>query len=86
MNTRVASVVFKKEYETRLMRAGLKRKFVANLIAYHGRMNLPMVADTLNRQEDWYSFIACAFLWETSVEGNGYWYDVANMRALKIAK
>lgn len=86
MSTRVALVVFKKEYETRLIRAGLKRKFIANIIADHGRKNLLNVAESLNRQEDWHEFIASAFLWETSVEGADYWCNVANMRALKIAK
>lgn len=75
------TIVFKKEFESKLKELKIKTKFVNN-IKDDCRMNgysLQYRINQLNRYTTWYDFIDHAFCWYNTLEGKAYWEDIADL-------
>lgn len=77
------TIVFKKEFESKLKVLKIKTKFVKNMKndckRYNHDFNLQDRINRLNRYTAWYNFIDHAFLWCDTPEGHDYWIAIADL-------
>lgn len=86
------TIIFKPEFNTKLINLGIKTRFIDNLKnvtlphspnqcwKIFGKRNptLEEKVEYLNRLPEWYSFIYEAFFWNITPEGQLYWSRVTN--------
>ena len=68
---------FKPEFEEKLKRLRVKKKFLTNLKNRY-EDNLGPILELLNNRIDWYNFIIAAFVWENTPEHHDFWSKIAN--------
>lgn len=68
------TVIFKPEFEEKLKKLRIKRKFLKNWKAEKPTVTLK----GLDRCRDWRHFVSCAFIWKSTAEGFDYWKNIAN--------
>ena len=73
---------FTPEFEARLKKLRIKKKFIRNIINYHSQKTEREIREFLSNGRDcnWWYFISSPFLWGDSPEGLQYWSKIANKK------
>lgn len=74
------TLIFKKEFETKLRKLGLKTQYTDNVLSHlRGSVDSTLESKqiSLNDATDWKKFILRGFTWMNSPEGHYYWESVA---------
>ena len=76
--------LFKKEFEQRLLFLRIKTKFVKeikkDLKNFKQEDQFNKRVEMANKKDLWASFIATAFIWDTTTDGLSYWKNIAMMK------
>ena len=74
------TIVFKKEFESKLKVLKIKTKFVKNVKDHCKQYDHDLqdhICD-LNRSISWFDFVNDAFWWSKTPEGHNYWSGIAS--------
>jgi len=68
---------FKKEFEDKLNKLGVKEQFINNILNHDDDDNTRMLEKLNEEDTTWFRFIARAFTWYNSPEKQDFWEKIA---------
>ena len=72
--------VFKPEFEKKLKRLGIKRKFIKNVKwDWQDTLDLESALKYLNTKKSWDELLIGSFYWDETEEGHDYWYNISKL-------
>lgn len=78
------TITFKPEFEEKLKELRIKTRYIRNLRRARGFAQLLFKnftdrINSVNKRDNWRSFISSMAVWSTTLEGYEYWSDISNI-------